>query len=273
MMSNLSRIDRRFATFGTKVVLAVALLVCPRAAAGQTVVQAADGTVTVEASGASLGVLLDRLGASGSFQKLVVDPQVTGRPVTVTLDRVTVRQAVVQILNAAEVNYALTADDDGRTMRLIAGEVKFVADAQREMARDTAPPVKGAQPLDAVTRPADKDKPLSQDATSVSLGADTAQPPDPGVEAYRVTQLEQALTAPVVRPPVGSVIELPFTGPDGQPLTTIVQPPSATVQLPFPVTNQVPTPLPKPNPSAPQPLDQPTLDLLKALTAQPPVQR
>ena len=271
-MSNLSRMDR-LAPFGSVVLLAVALFVCPGAAAGQTVDQAPDGTVTVEASGASLGALLDRFGANGSFQKLVVDPQVTGRPVSVTLDRVTVRQAVVQILNAAEVNYALTADDDGRTMRLIAGEVKFVADAQREMARETAPPLKDAQALGAVTRPADTDKPPSRDVTSVSFGADAAQPPDPGVEAYRLSQLEQALTAPVVRPPVGSVIELPFTGPDGQPLTTIVQPPSATVQLPFPVTNQVPAPSRQANPSAPQVPDQSTLDLLKALASQPPVQR
>ena len=247
--------------------LAFALLVFPHAADAQIVAQAPDGSVTVQAASAPLGDLLDRLGASGSFQKLVVDPQVAARPVSVTLDRVTVRQAVVQILNAAEVNYALTADDDGRTMRLVAGEVKFVAEVQREMARETAPATGMPQLPVAEAGRAEAERPQQADATS-SVEVGDALPADAGADAFQLQQLQQVLTAPVVRPPVGSVVELPFPGPDGRPLTTVVQPPGATVALPFPTA----TPSPTPQPNAPPVLDQQTLELLKALSPQP-VQR
>ena len=49
-----------------------------------------DGTVSVAAEGTPLGTLLKGLGEKGRFNKLVVDPKVESRPVTVTIERVQV---------------------------------------------------------------------------------------------------------------------------------------------------------------------------------------
>lgn len=225
------------------VTLVAAAAFTARASAGQMVVQAADGSVSVRASGATLGELLKRLGENSTFHKLVLDPKVEGRPVSITLENATVRQAVVQILNAADVNYALTADDDGRTIRLIAGEVAFVAETQRTVGRSDGAVATVDGGPQAIVEKLEKD--LADRAAPSEAGqalAGETAPYNHAAAAFQLQQLEQALTAPAVRPPVGSVIELPFPGPDGQPLTTILQPKPAVVMLPFPtsVTNPAP---------------------------------
>jgi len=260
---------RRSASHFTLVAVFAAAALLPDAGRAQSVQMAPDGSVSLVAEGTALGSLLAGLGEKGRFNKLVVDPRVESRPVTITLDGATVRQAVVQILNAAEVNYALTSDDDGRSMRLIAGEVAFVAEQQRMLAHDD----KAADPAVETVRagnPGPREETETADAqTSVgsALDGSAAAPLDSAQQAFQLQQLQEALTAPVVRPPAGSVVELPFTGPDGRPLTTIVQPKPAVVPLPFPAT--APAPSGQAPPAAPQPIDPQTRQLIEALTPPP----
>lgn len=240
----------------------------PDAARAQAVTANADGVVSVHAGGTSLGALLVDLGKYGRFEKLVVDPSVQGRPVTIALEGVTMRQAIVQVLDAANVNYALTADDDGRSMRLIAGEVAFIAQAQRALAqedrvRDTPQAVVQAPPSVAESFDPGRDAPPGSH--------DTAPAADDPASAFQAQQLEQALAPPPVPLPVGSVMELPFPGPDGRPLTAIVQPKSGAVALPFPPQattgngQKASTP-----PAPPAPVDPETQRLIELLTAKPP---
>jgi hypothetical protein len=262
------RSGSRFAVLA--LVAGAALL--PSAVRAQSVEMAQDGTVSLVAEGTALGSLLAGLGERGRFNKLVVDPKVESRPVTITLDRATVRQAVVQILNAADVNYALTSDDDGRSMRLIAGEVAFVAEQQRMLAhedRAADPAVENVRAENAAPRE-EAGTADAQNPVGMPIDGSAVAPLDQAQQAFQLQQLQEALTAPVVRPPAGSVVELPFTGPDGRPLTTIVQPKPAVVPLPFPAT--APAPSGQASPAAPQPIDPQTRQLIEALTP-PPVTR
>ena len=246
-----------------------AAVTLPGPAGAQSVELTRDGSVSIVAEGSSLGSLLARLGEKGRFHKLVVDPKVEARPVTITLDGATMRQAVVQILNAADVNYALTADDDGQAMRLIAGEVAFIAEQQRMLAQEeekvSAPRLEPVLTANAAAR---DETETSKEAETVNMASDggTAPPLDAAAEAFRLQQLQEALTTPAVRPPVGSVVELPFTGPDGRPLTTIMQAKPAVVPLPFPAS---PAPAGQTQPTAPQPIDPQTLQLIEMLSPKP----
>lgn len=100
--------------------LAVFLLCASPAARAQNVVVTGDGTVTIKAADVELGRLLRDFAALHPFEKLTIDPQLENRPVTLTLDRVTVRDALIAILDRAEANYLLVADPEGHSVRVVA---------------------------------------------------------------------------------------------------------------------------------------------------------
>jgi hypothetical protein len=164
-----------------------------------------------------------------SFERLAIDPEVENVGVTIDIDASTVRQALVAILKASQVNYAVSADDGGRSIRLAAGNRAVMA-ARTPGAPSS--PFAGAQPIfESVAAPAAQVEPAQPDSAS---------------DSERLLLLQQALNPPAMKAPPGTLIELPFPGTDGQPLTAVVPPQGTPVALPFPSIGPDANPAAKP---------------------------
>lgn len=197
------------------------LLSCPTVSIAQNIERAADGTVSVHASNVPLKLVLESM---SSFERLTIDPEIQNVPVTVAVDSVTIRQALIAILKASQVNYAMSADEEGRSIRLAAGN-RAVMDEARAHRASLTPTGQAPDP------PADS-------SPGLGLAAAAPEPPTSGdrTEAERFLLLQQALSAPPVKAQTGTLITLPFPGPEGQPITVVVPPKGTPVALPFPPT-------------------------------------
>ena len=83
------------------------LLVGPDYAAAQTVRAADKDQVSVHAEGARLGDLLRKLAKLGPVDQLLIDEDVEDAPVTLNLESVPFSEAMIEVLQAANVNYVL----------------------------------------------------------------------------------------------------------------------------------------------------------------------
>jgi len=187
--------------------LAGAILVCGGIrASAQSLVRESDGTVSIHAADARLSQLLRELSAVTAFQKLSVAPEIESRLVTLTLDRVSVRQALVAVLNSVEADFVVLADDEGKSVRVVA------------VSRSGAP----AAPVHAADPP----------RTAVPEETPPEVLPDPTVDAQLQDLLQKALS----RPPAArsGPIVLPFPGPDGSPLIVPAPAGNEKQTLPFP---------------------------------------
>ena len=224
------------------VAFAFAALGWPLTAAAQEVVRGPDGSVSVHASAVPLKKLLGAVDQVWPFQRLSLDAEIEDHPVTVALDGVTVRQSLVAILKASGVNYVISADDEGRSIRVAAGNRAIMAEARGRSLTSAPPP---AVPTDSAQPQLDASLPVANQTDSA---------PSDSSEAENLAILQQALSPPLMKPQPGSLIQLPFPGPDGQPLTAVVPPAGTPVALPFPVTAPAPVPVsrPTPVPTSPQ---------------------
>src|SRR5881397_3172092 len=115
-----------------------ALMAIPSNLAAQEIARSTDGTISVRASDVPLGRLLRAVGQVVPFQKLVLDPNVEERPVTVTVEGIGIQQALMTILGSAAVDYVLASDDEGTSLKLVAGNRVFIASSQRTVDRQPA---------------------------------------------------------------------------------------------------------------------------------------
>jgi hypothetical protein len=160
------------------------------------------------------------------FEKLVIDPLVEDRSVTVAMEHVSVARALARILISADVNYVLT-----RSGRL------FVGGGRASVPDDGSRP--GAANPTAKTSDLTVPEP---DTVASQFNVNTAEPeepidnPDHFASESRQFELDRALTpsAPPMRGG-GGPIELPFPGPNGGPVTIFQPPGTAILTLPFPV--------------------------------------
>jgi len=264
-------------TASLMVMCAAIVLLGPWCVSAQEIQREPDGTVSIRAAAIPLGRLLEAVARVAPFQKLVLDPSTANRPVSVTLSAVSMRQALTDILRAAEVDYALATDEDGRSLRLIAGDKTFVASAVRARTA-TPPPSVAAERVEdvAVFKSQDQGSADSSTTDAPDTGAGIAgQPANSSAEVWRSQELERALSVPPLRVPPGGMIELPFPGPDGLPLVAIMPPKGTPRVLPFPNA-----PLPKasvaqpasaatPRPGASPVADPHLQELIEALAPKP----
>jgi hypothetical protein len=202
-------------------------------AAAQEVSANADGTVSIRASETPLLRILRAVAEVHPFTRLVIDPDVEDRPVTVTIEHANVTRALTRILISADVNYVFSGSD-----RLFIGEGRAAGENPQS--------VRGS----SVVREPEliADDPIINTVVVVTP-IDSA---DRIVSESRKFELERALTPPglPVRNP-NVPIELPFPGPDGRPVT-VLQPQGTVIPtLPFPFAPAEPiNVLTSPSPSA-----------------------
>lgn len=259
------------------VLCAAGVLLSPWRVSAQEIQRESDGTVSIRADAIPLGRLLEAVARVTPFQKLVLDPSTADRPVSVTLTAVSMRHALTDILRAAEVDYALATDEDGKSVRLIAGNKTFVASAQRAQAA-TPPSVASERVEDVVVFRPPKQVPADSsttDAPDTSAGI-AGQPADPFAGVQRSQELERALSVPRLHVPPGGIVELPFPGPDGLPQIAIMPPKGVGPVLPFPDAPLPKAPMGQPAPAATprqggaSPVADPHLqELIEALTPKP----
>ena len=243
---------------------------CAQASA-QDVILSADGTVSVSASEVPLGAMLRAIAAVSPFQRLLIDPDVADRPITAALQHLNVTQALVTILQNAGVDYLMAG-----SAQLVVVNRKF-AGKSRPTTRELSDGTKlMGSPALGLTVPAEQTR-LSvsiSEEDDATLQAQMARQAE-NEESIRqseigVQELQRILvTPPTIAPPPGSVVELPFPGPGGVPLTAIMPPKGTPIALPFPGSSAPLTPL-APRRSNPTPSTDPELqELLEILTPSP----
>jgi hypothetical protein len=259
----------------------VVLLACATLAVGtsagvaQSVNTVADDTVTLHAIAVPLGRVLRAIAADRPLAKLTLDPDVEDRPVTVSLERSDLRRALIAVLVSAEVDYVI-AGGSGAPLRLVAGDRSFVAAKQRDVLEAPIGRASGhaAAAVDVVTR-SDDARTSSDDTTDSYQLLSAAQASELAAQraayqsemAPRIQDMERALALPRLVPAPGSTIDLPFPGPDGSPMTTIVPPPGVRQMSPLPgligSATVVPTAtVPTRSPSVPDPQLQELMHIL-----------
>ena len=143
------------------------------------------------------------------------------RLVTLTLTGVTIREALMEVLVIAGVDYVIAGAS------LVVGDNEWGDSAIRD-------PVVSGRPFDALQQAQNfrQKKRPSFDAAEVAL----ANASGAEIEAQlKVDELQGALARPVLPLAPGSEVNLPFPGPDGTtPLSDIMPPHRPAQVLPFP---------------------------------------
>jgi hypothetical protein len=222
-------------------------LMLPASLSAQEITRAPNGTLSVQAVDVPLGRLLEALGSAAVFEKVMLSNDVERRRVTLALENATPRRAMIAALDSAGVDYVM-----GET-RLVAGDAAF---------RGIAGTARASAPVESVDHLGDETLALRREA----LAAETADPSPIDTARFemetrsRAIMLEQELQPPPIRPAPGSLVMLPFPGPDGvTPESVVIGGPAAQL-LPFPVS-----PVPQPAQVAPLPADPRLRELIEAL--------
>jgi hypothetical protein len=206
----------RFIESSSRPLIAVAfVLLCPGAAPGQFARQAQDGTITIHAAEAPLGAVLRQLAEIQRFDRIAISADVEDRAVTLVLENVDVRAALLAVLKSAGVDYVMAIGKDGASLRLVVTDVPESASSREE-------------------RPVLKEVPLNPPAHDGSADIlDDAKPE--ATDDARVAELERALGQPRMERAPGTVVELPFPDTTGQPLLAVTGDANAKTAVPFPV--------------------------------------
>jgi hypothetical protein len=181
------------------------MLIAAVPASAQTVTKAADGTVSIKADGVPLGRLLQSIAELHPFQRLIVAEESRDRPITVNIDNVPLREAVIEVLKSAEVGFVLLGSD-----RLV---------------------VAGSAGTPLTLPPAD----ARHAEATISPERVTDNPPvmtaeEKAAADERFQELERLLTVPPVAGPRRGGVMLPFPGADGAPVFSPYLDPAASVE-------------------------------------------
>ncbi|HXV65528.1 MAG TPA: hypothetical protein VEK15_32835 [Vicinamibacteria bacterium] len=150
----------------------------------QVVKLVGDGRVTVQAEGVILVNMLRELETVIPIEQILLDPAVDGKMVRVELEDVPFREAIEEVLAAAEVNHVVWGEDNG-PFRIFAGsaqQTRPVPLSERSVGVDTSggagqPDPSGAPP-DRSQTPDWTTSPASGEAFPASGEAFLATPPD-----------------------------------------------------------------------------------------------
>jgi hypothetical protein len=231
MIGRRTRLDR-------VVALAAWMLFAALPTSAQTVAKAADGTVSIKADAVPLETLLQSISAVSPFQRLVVAEESRDRLITVSLENVPLREALIEMLSGADIGFVLLGSD-----RLaVGGRVGTPATSP-------SPDTRSANALTPPARMAD------------NAPAMTAE--EKAAADERFQELERALTMPPVPGPRRGGVMLPFPGPDGAPIVSPYIDPAASVEPMTGAPAARPGGAPAPSPAPVDPALQQLLDSLR----------
>lgn len=169
------------------LLLAAGLSLLPRPAAAQTVTVVATDRVTVRAQNVPIAALLAELAPLASMDRMDVDPADQSRPVTVTIDNVPARVAILITLRSSGVDFIFTEKrlrvgaggkviETPRRQPIVAAERDHdtqVTTPRPVPARPTGDPVDDNRPAIAGAAPADgaaSAATAGQETASASVG-------------------------------------------------------------------------------------------------------
>ena len=210
----------------------IVFLAVPRPAAAQVTVTGRDGAVSIHATQATLGSVMRALERVVTFEQLRLDPSVDQIAVSVAFDEVNVRSALRAILDAADVNYVLVADEDGKSVRLAASRSAFVGrfdQRPRDAVVERAP----MERVDRVDAAADSAPSVAESRESHEtfrfgsggqIGASAATGRGSFSSVAQPQAFEHALIQPALPRVPGTVVSLPFPDALGAPLVSVVPP-------------------------------------------------
>lgn len=219
---------------------AAALLLMRGEVAAQQIIPVDGGRVSVAAEGVPLETLLRSFGEFVDL-RVSLQPGVGERTVTVNLEPSPIVHALHHVLQVAGVDFVLSEGAANQPIRLTVGEWRGSnvpgSDRPAVVAHVPAEPPTGEPVPDG---PAPNEEPEHPEPDA-SRGADAAPAPGPVMPAgISPAQRLVHLLAPARRPNArrGTLIALPFPGPDGQPQTVPYDPPPPGIaRVPFPDAN------------------------------------
>jgi hypothetical protein len=244
----------------------VVFLSTPRPAAAQVAVTGTDGTVSIHATQATLGSVMRALERVVTFEQLKLDPSVDQVSVSVAFDELNVRSALRAILEAAEVNYVLLADEDGKSIRLAASRSAFVGRLDQRP-RDAMVERAPAERIDRVDAAADSAPSVAESRESQrtfrfgsggQIGGGSVTGRGGSFSSVGQAQaFEHALIQPAVPAAPGTVVPLPFPDALGAPLVSVIPPKDPNANAgPLPGISTSPQPSQQGQPaSSTKPLD------------------
>jgi hypothetical protein len=190
-----------------------------------------------------------------TFRQLSLDPSADQIAVTVALDDLNIRSALRAILDAAEVNYVLLADEGGNSVRLVASRRAFAGrlDQRSAEAQVEHAPVERVEHRDTASNSAPSAAEPREShgtftfGTGGQIGGSAATGGNGSFSTGAQTQaLEHALMQPALPRTPGTVVQLPFPDVLGAPRVSVVPPkdPSASA-VPLPGISTSPQPQPQ----------------------------
>jgi hypothetical protein len=108
---------------GFPALLAALLITASTAMASQAqvvTVDPASGLVSVESDGVPLQALLEQMSAATPFALLRLEPAIRERPVHVSIQAASMKEAVIQILTAARAGFVINGPQNGHGLRVVA---------------------------------------------------------------------------------------------------------------------------------------------------------
>ena len=218
---------------GFLALLAALLITASAAMASQAqvvTVDPASGLVSVESDGVSLQALLEQMSAATPFALLRLEPAIRERPVHVSIQAASMKEAVFQILTAARAGFVISGPQNGHGLRIVATRDEFLQAAASSLEKT---PGSGEGPDEGGRLPRVKPEDAAAKATVLDEAAETGQDPDSVNQAGE--QLVRALTGNGFAVPRGGVVLLPFfPAAGGGAMTAIAAAPGSIVELPFP---------------------------------------
>ena len=224
----------------TFVVLFVGMFLVRSEAAGQQIVSADGGRVSVAAQEIPLQKLLDRFAELGNLS-LWVQPGVGERVVTIDVDPLPIADALRRVLISADVDFVMSGGGANEPIRLVIGDSNAPEAAMTGTAESPIVEPLGQPETTFVTEEPEEEREEDRatPAQPTAMGTQGGAAMSGTSPAERLVQL----LAPTgqAKPAPGTPIALPFLGPDGKPYTVQYNPPPpGFARLPFPDANGEP---------------------------------
>ncbi len=217
----------------------------------QSVTPEGDGRVSVQARSVRLGKLLRELEAVSSMGRLLIDPDVEARTVSVSLENVEISDALREIFGAAGIDFVIWGGKD-QMLGVFAGDVEDALLVQRE-----------GESFDS-GEGSSRDEPDPE----IEIIAESVESEPSDEDGDRAFQSLQEALSPQPRQDSG-MVTLPFVHSDGTPISVPVDPANKTNALPFPGPDGLPIVVDPPQAATPTelPEDPAERQLIQALTS------
>ena len=204
----------------------------------QSVTPEDEGRISIQARDVRLGKLLRELETVSSMGRLLIDPDVEAKTVSVSLENVDVADALEEILSGAGIDFVIWGGKnqvlgvfagDVDDALLVQGEGELFDSAEKSARRDETDSELEETAEFAESEPSDEDRDQAfqhmQEALSPQPRQDSGMVTLPFVYSDGIP-----ITVPV--DPANKINALPFPGPDGLPI--VVTPPEAATPYELP---------------------------------------